>query len=131
MEALIEPSYAVAIEPDHRLLHVAVRGFWSAAMLPGYIAELLRQIAVLDTGQGCDRVLVDMTDYPIQSREIAEAHCRFIVHGRTHVGAATAIVMRSVLSRLQAKRMANIAGHELFDDEPAARAWLMTQPVRR
>lgn len=130
MNTSIPPSYAVAIEPENRLMRVVVRGFWSVAMLPDYVAELLRQVAALKAGGGCDRVLVDMSDFPIQSRDIADAHCRYILHSRTETGASTAIITNGVFSRLQAKRMAHVAGHELFEEEASARSWLLSQPVR-
>ncbi|WP_294290417.1 hypothetical protein [uncultured Sphingomonas sp.] len=70
-----------------------------------------------------------MSDYPIQSQDIAGANSRIIRHGLTTIRAATKIVIVSVLSRVQAKRIANVAGNELFDDEAAACAWLEAQPV--
>ncbi len=129
MEQENAPSFAVSIEPEKRLMHIVVRGFWPANVLPNYSAALRRNVEALAPHGGCKRILVDMSDYPIQSQDVAEAHSRIIRHGRTEMRAVIAIVMTSVLSRLQAKRIANVAGNELFDDEVTARAWLEAQPL--
>lgn len=97
--------------------------------MPRYIAALGEQAEALVPYGGCRRILVDMSDYPIQSQAVAEGHVRIIAHGKNKMRAHTAVVMTSALSKLQAKRMANLAGHELFDDEASARAWLLAQPL--
>ncbi|MFD1789028.1 hypothetical protein ACFSC3_15805 [Sphingomonas floccifaciens] len=120
--------YSITVEPECQLMRIAVSGFWPSEILPGYIAELHRQTEGLKPFGGCRRILVDMSDYPIQSQEVAQAHARIIAYGKDALRAATAVVMTSPLSKLQAKRMANLAGHELFDEEAGARAWLLAQP---
>ncbi|MHA6723923.1 hypothetical protein [Sphingomonas sp. RS2018] len=111
-------------------MRIEVHGFWPTDAIPSYLAELRRQTDALQVAcGGCRRILVDMSDYPIQSQAVAEAHANIIAHGKTAMKAFTAVVMTSALSRLQAKRMAQLAGHELFDDEASARAWLLAQPL--
>lgn len=119
--------FTVAIEPENRLLRIAVHGFWSEKVMREYVAELGRQTEALGHHGGCRRILVDMSDYPVQSQAIAEGHARIIAYGRTEMKAVTAVVMTSALSRLQARRIANLAGRELFDDEASAREWLLAQ----
>lgn len=111
------------------MMRIEVHGFWTLDTMRAYVAELGGKARALREAGGCHRILVDMSDYPIQSQAIAEAHASIINHGKTELGAVTAVVMKSALSKLQAKRMAKLAGHELFDDEPAAREWLLAQPV--
>ncbi len=120
--------FTVTIEPRHRMIHVTIVGFWSMDVLPAYVAELRRQTDALAAVGGCRRILVDMTDYPIQSQEVAEAHAQIIGYAKRKLGAPTAVIMPNALSKLQAKRMANLAGRELFDDAASARAWLLEQP---
>jgi hypothetical protein len=121
--------FTVTIEPPHQLMRIEVQGFWQRDTMRAYLAELGRQVDALAAYGGCRRILVNMSDYPIQSAEIAQGHARIVAHGKTEMKAATAVVMKSALSKLQAKRMANLAGQELFDDEPAARRWILAQPV--
>ncbi len=121
--------FKVTIEPENQLMRIEVSGFWPAEILPAYVEELRRQTDALKPSGGCRRILVDMSDYPIQSQAVAQAHARIIAHGKDEMRAATAVVMTSPLSKLQAKRMANLAGHELFDDEDGARAWLLARPA--
>lgn len=117
--------YQVTIEPQHRLMCIRVDGFWTAAVMGDYLAELRRNVDALAAHGGCARILVDMSEYPIQSQPIAQGHARIIQHGKTEMKARTAVVMTSALSRLQAIRVARLAGHELFDDEASARRWLL------
>ncbi|MDP1027092.1 hypothetical protein Q5H91_07700 [Sphingomonas sp. KR1UV-12] len=121
--------YTVTIEPALHLLRIRVAGFWSAAVMKAYVAELVRQAEALGRTGGCRRILVNMSDYPIQAQAIADGHARIIAHGKTVMKAHTAVVMKSALSRLQAMRVADLAGHELFDDEVSARRWLMSMPA--
>ena len=121
--------FTVTIDPAYRLMRIEVHGFWTLDTMRAYVAELSGKARALEERGGRRRILVDMSDYPIQSQAIAEAHASIINHGKTEMGAVTAVVMKSALSKLQAKRMARLAGHELFDDEPAAREWLLAQPV--
>lgn len=67
-----------------------------------------------------------MKRYSIQSQTVARAHAKIIGYGQNDLKASTAVGMTSALSKLQAQRMANLAGQELFDDEASARAWLPT-----
>lgn len=117
--------YTVTVEPEHHLMRIEVVDFWPVSIIPHYVAELNRQIGALELSGGCQRILVDMTRYPIQSQAVAKAHAKIIAYGRNDLKALTAVVMTSALSKLQAKRMANLAGHELFEDEESARAWLL------
>lgn len=121
--------YEITTEPEHRLMRIEVQGFWSPEMIPGYVAALYERIDSLKPVGGCRRILVDMSSYPIQPQSVAKAHSKIIDYGRNELKAVTAVVMTSALSRLQAKRMANLAGRELFDDEPSARRWLLAQPI--
>jgi hypothetical protein len=121
--------FTVTNEPEHRLMRIEVHGFWTPDTMRAYLTELGAKASALGSIGGCRRILVDMSDYPIQSQAIAEGHARIIAHGKTEMRAKTAVVMTSALSKLQAKRMARLAGQELFDDEPAARHWLLAQPI--
>jgi hypothetical protein len=121
--------YTVTIEPSHHLMRIRVEGFWAAEVMAAYVAELGRQTEALRKTGGCGRILVDMSDYPIQSRAIADGHARIIAHGQRTMNARTAIIMTSALSRLQAMRVAHLAGHELFDDETSAMRWLLSEDV--
>ncbi len=121
--------YSVTIEPAHRLLRIRVDGFWSMEVMTAYVAELRQQSDALRNAGGCERILVDMSDYPIQSRAVADGHAQIIARAKAMTNTRTALVMKSALSRLQAMRVADLAGDQLFEDEASARAWLLAQPA--
>lgn len=114
------------VTPDHdlRMLRLAVHGFWDQSVMAAYVAEVRRAMADLRRTGGCRYILVDMSGYPIQPKEIAEAHGALLRSSRNMDGIRVALVMQSVLSRLQANRLAAEAGHEIFDSREEAEAWL-------
>lgn len=121
--------FIVTTEPAYQLMRIEVQGFWTRETMRAYVAELGKRTKTLDSCGGCRRILVNMSAYPIQAPDIAQGHVRIVLHGKTEMKAATAVVMTSALSKLQAKRMANLAGHELFNDESTARTWLIAQSI--
>lgn len=127
----MDRMYALTIEPARDLMRIKVAGFRSAAVMTAYIAEERRQVEALGRSGGCQRILVDMSQYPIQASEIAEAHAKIIARGKKVMKARTAVVMTSALSRMQAMRVTDLAAAELFDDELSARRWLLSKPMRR
>lgn len=125
----MKQMYTVTIDPALHLMRIWVGGFWSAGVMTAYEAELRRQAQALGRSGGCQRILVDMSQYPIQAQNIADAHARIIARGKKMMRARTAVVMTSALSRLQALRVADLASEELFDDEVSARRWLLSMPA--
>jgi len=118
------PVYDVEIDPARKLLIIRLAGFWTPETMKAYQAEVRRKASALHRAGGCERILVDMSDYPIQSAEIAEGHASALRHAADTLCAKAAIVMTSALSKLQASRVATSTGHRFFTDETLAFAWL-------
>lgn len=117
--------YTVLTDPSRNLLSIKVTGFWTEQIMAEYLVHLRKQSTALRTTGGCTRILVDMTDYPIQSQAIADGHQAALKFASEAMGARAAIVMKGGLSRLQASRVAKSSGHRLFDDITSASQWLM------
>lgn len=118
--------FTVLTDPNRNLLSIKVTGFWTEQTMADYFAHLRKQSSALRSAGGCSRILVDMTDYPIQSQVIADGHHAALKFAGETVGARAAVVMKSGLSRLQAARVTKSSGHRLFDDIASATEWLMS-----
>lgn len=118
--------FTVLTDPSRNLLSIKVTGFWTDQTMANYLTHLRSQSSTLRSTGGCSRILVDMTDYPIQSQAIADGHHAALKFAAETLGARAAVVMKSGLSRLQAARITKSSGHQLFDDIASASEWLMS-----
>lgn len=116
------------VTPDHdlRMLRITLRGFWDGATMAGYMKVVREAMGGLQRAGGCRYILIDMTGYPIQSKEIAESHAAALRLVTQAGGVRVALVMQSALSKLQATRVAADTGQRMFDTEEAAREWLLS-----
>jgi len=118
--------FDVTVDPALRLMRITMRGFWSAMTMAEYSSVVRRKMGMMLSGRGCRYILIDMIDFPIQSKEIAEGHAAFLRIVSERGGTRVALVMQSALSKLQAARVASDTGHATFDSEEAAIAWLLS-----
>lgn len=116
-----------AVKPDfgRRLLHVTLRGFWDARVMADYMKNVRSALGELRRTGGCKYVLIDMVDFPIQSKAIAEGHAENLRAVKRAGDARVALVMQSALSKLQAARVASDTGHRTFGTEAEALSWLL------
>ncbi len=117
--------YDVTIDTARQLMKVKVSGFWSEETFKTYAAEATKRSEELRRTGGFKYVLIDMSDFPIQSAVVAEMHGRLLQAAQDGYGVRAAVVMTSALSRLQATRVAKLTGNDLFDDADTAVAALM------
>lgn len=115
------------VVPDHdlRMLRLKLRGFWDDGTMVRYLNAIRGAMADLQRTGGCKSILIDMSDFPIQSKAVAEGHARQLHYVRDRGGIRVAFVMQSALSKLQAARVASDTGNSTFDTEQAALDWLL------
>lgn len=119
------------VKTDHgaRLMRITLRGFWTAGTMAAYSKVVRDAMADLQRTGGCKSILINMVDFPIQSREIAEGHAENLRRVKERGGIRVALVMQSALSKLQTARVAADTGHLTFDTEADAVAWLSARRV--
>ncbi len=118
--------FEITTDPPRRFLRIAMRGFWDAGTMTAYSKAVRTALGTLQQGGGCGFILIDMLDYPIQSKAVAEGHADNLRIVKARGAARVALVMQSALSRLQAARVAADTGHATFPSEDAALAWLFS-----
>lgn len=117
--------FDITTDHERHLLRIALRGFWDDTIMASYMAEVREKGAELERTGGCKYILINMVDYEIQSKEVAEAHAENLRRVKKAGVARVALVMQSALSRLQAARVAVDTGHQAFDTEDEALEWLL------
>jgi hypothetical protein len=118
--------YDVSIHPQHQLMKIKVEGFWSIDDMACYAAELRRASTALTEQAGaCRRIFVDMSDYPIQSADVAAGHATALQYASDKLGASAALVLQGALAKMQATRVLKTDTHRVFADERSAMQWLM------
>jgi len=109
---------------EQRLLRIAMRGFWDASTMTAYSKAVRQEMAELQRTGGCQYVLINMIDFAIQSKEIADGHALNLRLVKERGVARVALVMQSALSKLQAARVVSDTGHLAFATEKDALDWL-------
>jgi hypothetical protein len=118
--------FEVVADHDLRLLRITMRGFWNEQIMADYMRVVRRETGELLRTGGCRYILIDMVDFAIQAKEIAEGHANNLKIVRERGGTRVALVMQSALSKLQAARVAADTGHRTFSTEAEAMEWLLS-----
>ena len=126
---MADAMFEVTPDRDLRMLRIALRGFWTRETMSDYLKVVRDGMASLQRSGGCKYILIDMTQLPIQSQEIAEAHAAQLRVVKQMGGIRVALIMQSALSKLQAARVAADTGQKTFDTEEAAQDGLLADGV--
>ncbi|MFV0625536.1 STAS/SEC14 domain-containing protein [Sphingomonas sp. ac-8] len=115
--------YRVDIDSAHRLVTVTLRGFLTIAEAEAYMAELRTAHARTPALRGDFRMLLDLRDAMLPSREVLAVFRER--HAALPHASRLALVTASALTRLQARRAIPHPALAFFDTPEAARAWLL------
>ncbi len=119
--------YEIAIDPERKLVRVAMRGHWSLGTVRVYKQDILAAVGKLRSA-GCAAgeivALVDIRDGGAQSQEVIAAY-KDDLAGPDLVPRRLATLVSSALFRRQVERIA-IPNQRFFTDGTEALAWLMS-----
>jgi hypothetical protein len=119
--------YAIRYDPGERILHLKLEGFWTAATLARFVAELMVRTTQLRMRRERFGVLSDSSRFAIQSPLVSQGFERIMAKGaETHRG-PTAVVVAGVLNKLQAERTLKGERVCVFLDPAEARGWLAAE----
>lgn len=112
--------YALALDPDG-ILRIGIAGVWDKAQVDAFFVALapLHGRARVLRGRACALVEVGAVQSPLVA-----LHVRAKALAIKRPGDRTAMVIATVLSKLQITRLATSEGFGLFTDPAAALAWL-------
>jgi hypothetical protein len=119
--------FDIVWKPQPRRIVVRCTGFWTVAIAAAYGKALMREI-VLARAASFD-VIVDLTDFPPQSMEVAAYVSGVVEEVRRHGLRHLVLVTVSHLKRLQSSRIGGGQQH-FFHTIGEAEAWLDAQDAR-
>ena len=111
--------YQIIQDSRENITRVTVRDFWDDATSRRYRKELSATLQRRTSGK--PRLLIDATDFPVQSQQVA-ADLRLIIDDPALPACRVAVVTVNALLQLQSRRIG--PDHALFPDEASAKAWL-------
>lgn len=122
------PSFDVRFDAKTGILHLEIAGFWTRVTLAGFAARLLLEVGRLRLTRRGFAVLSDARRFPVQAPDVADGFEALTRRGARHHRGRTAIVVGSMLAKMQAERSMVAGGLRVFLDMDEARAWLAEGP---
>ncbi|MEH3040437.1 MAG: hypothetical protein PGN21_10290 [Sphingomonas paucimobilis] len=116
--------YDIRFDPDRRILHLKLSGFWTMATVIRFAAELLVRTTAARARHGRFATFSDSSGFPVQSTQVAQYFERIMARGIAMDIGPTAIVVASHLNKLQAERVFHTDRVRVFTDRAQAEAWL-------
>lgn len=117
-------------EPDRArgLLRIALSGFWSAETARDFAVDQQAAVASLGCANGEHVVLVDLSEFKIQSQEVVKL-CKAFIEGANNSSRRLALVGGEGLARIQSKRVLGRDEMRMFDSVRDAERWLMEPTI--
>ena len=113
-----ELPYDIVYLPRENLVQIRLAGFWDDATSRSYRAEMA---AVLGRLSMEPRILIDATEFPVQSQKVA-ADLSLIIEDPALPACRVAIVTTNALAQMQSRRIG--PDHGVFTDTALAMKWL-------
>jgi len=117
--------YEIDYDENSQTIHLRLTDFWTEATMASFRNEFLPLAQKLARARTNFVVLSDCRNYPVQSPDILIAWAE-ILGANPAVTAPYAIVVGSVLNKLQAERGLTAPNVKIFTSLEAGTAWLQT-----
>jgi hypothetical protein len=111
-------------DPDENLMRLVQQGYWSLADFRTFESEFVKLHTTIRKTNRNYRVLADCREFPVQSPEISEAFGQLFAIIMDENKGRYAIVVGSILNKLQTKRALPQPHVQTFTDPNEAMAWL-------
>lgn len=118
--------YEISEDPNG-VVRVTLRGYWSLDDLDRFhraLDDVVARHRARPSGSQPLRFLMDGREQQVQSRDVIEGLQRHAVH-RAGEDVRVAVIVASMIRKLQADRVSPAANRAVFFDEAEARAWLL------
>lgn len=116
--------YYIAVDHASRLLDMKLSGIWDVETAHAFEKALRGEFALLRTSRRPFDVIADLREWLVQSQETTAIHEKLMAFGHECGMRNVALLVSSVLTKLQTLRMASSDHFQAFDDESEARAWI-------
>ena len=116
--------YDIRFDARKRILRLRLEGFWTPVTLARFMADLKAEATKVRASHGGFATLSDSRDFPVQSPEVAGGFAALMQGGGAGQAGPTAIVVASVLNKIQAERALNTPSVKVFLALEDAQRWL-------
>lgn len=120
-------TYSISFDPVARILNLRLQGIWDMATFAGYAAELGKAHERLAREEKRFGIYSDTSTFPVQKPEIAGAFAQMAGAMMQRVDVPAAIVVGTMLGKLQADRIFGGGHVRAFVSGDTARGWLVRQ----
>lgn len=114
-------------DPNKILVRLTQQGYWSISVFRAFEAEFLKLHASIRKANGNYRVMANCCDFPVQSAEIGDAFGVLFKKIMEENKGRYAIIVGSMLNKLQAERAFPQNHVQVFMDSDEAMAWLFEE----
>lgn len=116
--------FTVRYDPDTRILHLTMSGFWTVATVDQFAAEIQKAVDAIPGGSKQFDVLSESVDMPVQTQEVSEALARITADFQGRWNGRTALAVKHMLNKLQVDRTLAGPTVKAFLTVDAALMWL-------
>jgi hypothetical protein len=119
-------NYTIDVDSDRRFMRVTLSGFWNIQTVSAFLSEIEHKESKLKAAGKPYFVMTDLTEFPVQTREIAD-ELEHHLKAWSNAGAFSAIISSSALAELQVKRIAEGGNRRYFSSKNEAMDWLISE----
>lgn len=106
------------------VVRTVLRGFWDMETLMAFGRGMREAVGAVARRHAVFALLSDSTDFHIQSPEVSEGFAQMMTEGARHHAGPTAIVVGTMLNKIQAGRVFTDPRVRIFTDGHEARRWV-------
>ena len=119
-----QPPFEIHVDQETAIVRTVLRGFWTMDDLTAFGAGMYEAVQAIAARHPIFALLSDSTRFKVQSPEVSDGFAHMMAVGsRAHSG-PTAIIVGSILNKLQAERVFTDPRVRIFTDPAAARLWV-------
>lgn len=120
-------KFNIFVDPEKRLLHIRVWGFWSLEDAHSYRIDMLSAMERLENDPW--NVIADVRMFPVQPTPVQNIHCKLMQDAMQMGMVRSANIVGGRLTRVQMERLSSAAWPEkghfgFFVNETDAMEWL-------
>ena len=127
MSLITAPTYEFDYDEGERLLQLVLKGAWDAPTLARFTAEMANLAANVRMATSVNRrgrILIDLSNFPVQRAEIIEALAQLLPALGQRAGKVAVVKSTSALQNRQNHRLLRGDGVQIVEDRGAGLAWL-------
>lgn len=122
-------EYRIEVDPERSFARLTLSGLWDSGTVDRYTGDVesaLEQAAAGGGPAGGYRILIDLRNHGVQSRDVAAEIQDRLSRGIAQASRIAVLTSPSALHRMQAQRLGSHVSASFFADAGEAEKWLFT-----